>query len=338
MAISVDANSGNVLNIGAGYQNWVSPVDSPAGTPRGALFVVHVVWQNGYGPIDTPSYGGVASVLVDNQGAFGGGLGESMVYLYYIADITGRSDDIWRHESTGLSREGVPIYLDANLPLILVDDGKASGGSGDVGPTLTGTGFAFAVGSSVSAGGEGVGNIAPMVGYTAVYETVHDNAAHGGYYDAAQSGTDQVGVNFNNSNRHAVVGAIFNEGDAVIAPDAFGSEMGFGGAGPTIVPSADSVLLPVRFGTEMGFTTGLALPVEAARDVALVGGGIDATDKTVEITVAGEHLLVGQQGQKPLFKLSADITGGALVYSDGITDPPEPVWNEDGDDYVYTDL
>jgi hypothetical protein len=71
---------------------------------------------------------------------------------------------------------------------------------------------------------------------------------------------------------------------------------------------------------------------DAKGDLA-VGTGADTAAR---LAVGSDGQAIGADSSR-----SSGIRWGAfptIVMTDGITDPPEPVWNEDGDDYVYTDL
>ena len=46
----------------------------------------------------------------------------------------------------------------------------------------------------------------------------------------------------------------------------------------------------------------------------------------------------GTGGSVTLAQLAALGLSGTIVMSEGITDPPEPVWNEAGTDYIYAEV
>lgn len=336
MAITVDANSGTTLNIGAGYQNW-SATDSPAGAIKGAILVVNVGWQAGYGPIDTPTYGNVDAPLVHWMGASGTGLGESALYVYFAPDVTGRDDDVWRHESTGLQREAVPIYLNSDGQLTKIDDGEVAGGSGDVGPSLTGTGMAIGFANKVKSGGAGVGEIGPISGWSTIYERDAGSPVHGAYYDASFTGTGTVGANYGAAHRHATIGMIVNEGDVVFNPDQMESLTEYV-AGLVFSVGADVTILPTQpLRSQTRYVDGLRFIADGPREVALVGEDLETPEMTTPPAGDGPWVLGRESTSvKPDWKAEADIAGAssAIVYSDGILDPPEPAWHNDGSAYV----
>ena len=80
-------------------------------------------------------------------------------------------------------------------------------------------------------------------------------------------------------------------------------------------------------------------------------GNLDDLDDVVISGIADEDLLQYDSGTGNWVNVTgsgfgavtlADLAAlglvGTIVMSEGITDPPEPVWSEDGTDYIYSEV
>ena len=73
-------------------------------------------------------------------------------------------------------------------------------------------------------------------------------------------------------------------------------------------------------------------------------GNLDDLDDVVITSVADENLLQYDSGTSKWINVTVATAlanlglVGSIVMSEGITNPPEPVWTEDGTDYIYSEV